>query len=223
MNRKALLLSFVAFYTFLFLPFLPLWAEEIQLPSNADRTAPVVQHEPPGQSAPSAKDLVIQATITDNVAVKEAFLFYRPLGNTEYFSINMNPVGNNLYAATIPKEDVQEPGIEYYIQAADPSGNTVLRGFSFSPLMITVAPVLPAPKGGNEPAAVAPAPSSQEPLALKTEAPATSPWYKKWWVWAIAAGVVVIAAAAGGGGGGGGGGGSPGPSTGSATVSGPIP
>ena len=58
-----------------------------------------------------------------------------------------------------------------------------------------------------------------EEFALKTESPASRPWYKKWWVWTIAGAVVtgVVIAVAGAGDDGGG------PRTGSASVTEPLP
>jgi hypothetical protein len=88
--------------------------------------------------------------------------------------------------------------------------------------MVTVAPVLPSQEEASEAVAVA---SPKERLTMTSDA-TPKPWYKKWWVWAIAGGVIV-AAAAGGGGGGGGGDTTPttagGPTTGSASISGPLP
>jgi hypothetical protein len=171
---------------------------------------------------------VIEATVTDNIEVKEVTLYYRVMGNNEYFSIHMAPLMGDTYSATIPSADVLEPGLEYYIQASDKTGNIVLRGFSFSPLSVSVAPVLlpidrPAEKFkemDEETPSVEVKPV-KKPL-LKTEATPPKAWYQNWVVWAVAGGVVVVAAAAGGGGGGGdtGGGES---NTGSISVSGPLP
>jgi hypothetical protein len=198
-------------------------AQELGLSPDADRTAPTIQHDPPGQSFHAGKDLIIQATITDNAAVKEATLFYRPEGNTEYLRVNMNPIGNNIYTAAIPQKDVVEPGIEYYIQSSDKACNIAMRGFAFSPLVIAVAPVLP-PSGGEkkEPVVAIPPSTPADELGLKTEEPATPAWYKKWWVWTIVGAVVIVGAVAAGGGGGGGGGGGE-TSTSSVTISGPTP
>jgi len=198
MDRKATILSFISFYTFLFLPLTPLFAQEGTVPPDSDITAPLIQHERLIQSVRSGEPLIIQATITDDVAVKEAFLFFRFIGTREYFSMNMDSSENNVYSATIPDQYVQEPGLEYYIQASDKAGNTgVFRGFPFSPLTVKVVSV-------SRPAKA---------------------WYQKWWVWTIVGGMVVAAAAAAAGGGGGGGGGGDGgePSTGTAVISEPIP
>ena len=212
MKNQAKLLIVIALYSFVFTPLTSVWAQ-VTLPEGDDITAPLVRHDPPEQAASAGQPLEILAVITDETGVKEVNLFYRAQGNVEYFGVNMALQGDDIYQAVIPQDDVVEPGLEYYIQAADKAGNVVLRGFSFEPLIITVTPFIPE----LEDEMIAKAPKD-EPL-FKTEFSGEKPWYKKWWVWTIAGGVVIVAAAAGGGGGGGGGS----PTTGSATISGPIP
>jgi hypothetical protein len=195
MIKKAMILSFVSFYAFIFLPLVPLWAQEGEIHPDSDLTEPLIKHEGPFQPVRSGEPLVIQATITDNVAVKEASLYFRFKGTREYFSVSMDHVGSNVYSAMISEQYVQEPGVEYYIEASDKAGNTAaFRGFSFSPLTIQVVPVTMHAKA----------------------------WYKKWWVWTIVGGVVAVAAGAVAAGGGGGGGSSK-PATGTAVISEPIP
>ena len=230
MNKKAFILLVLSFYVFLLLPLYPALAQELQLPSDSDRLPPVIQHQPSDQAAATGKPMIIKATITDNVSIKEAALYYRPMGNVEYFNLTMKKEENNVYSATIPADDVIEPGIEYYIQASDKAGNMVLRGFSFSPLTVMVEPVLPITEPEKEAPLVKPrrekeeiiveTPPAEKPV-YKTEA-GEKAWYKKWWVWAIVGGgAVAVVAASGGGGGGDSGGG--GPATGSVTISAPVP
>ncbi|MDC4206294.1 MAG: hypothetical protein MPW13_18295 [Candidatus Manganitrophus sp.] len=115
--------------------------------ADTDLTAPVIQHDPPTHEFRSGESANIQATITDNTELKEVTLFYRTMGKEEYSSINMERLQPGTYAVSIPKDDIAEPGVEYYIQAADQAGNISLRGFSFSPLTLVVAPALPEKKG----------------------------------------------------------------------------
>ena len=228
MSKKALVLSIIAIYTFIIIPVAPaVWAQDLKLPPDSDRTPPVIQHQPQDRSAPSGNPLLIEATVTDNAAVSEVTLYYRVMGNVEYFNFSMKQTKGDLYSATIPAEDVIEPGMEYYIQAADKAGNVVLRGFSFSPLVVTVAPVLfpvqPVEKKEEKvkEAPVVEVPPAERPL-LKTEEKPKGWAEKNWWILAILGGVVVAAAAGGGGGGGGGNGGGA-PTTGSVSISGPLP
>ena len=226
MNKKAFVLSLTAIYTFIVIPLAPVWAQELNLPPDSDRIPPVIQHQPQSQSVPTGTPLVIEASVTDNAAISEVTLYYRVMGNMEYFSARMNQATGDVYSAAIPVEDVMEPGVEYYIQASDKAGNVALRGFSFSPLVISVAPVLmpiqPVEKKEEKvkEAPVVEVPPAEKPV-LKTAEQEKSWAAKNWWVFAILGGVVVAAAAAGGGGGGGGGGGAP--TTGSLSISGPLP
>jgi hypothetical protein len=194
-TKKATILLLVSLYTFLFYPIPVIQAQEKTTRVNPDRTAPVIQHAVPTQPIPAGRPLIIEATITDEGGIQGAVLFYRFIGTREYFITEMIPSNNDVYSVTILKQYVQEPGIEYYIQASDKAGNTkVLQGMMSSPLKIKV-------EGQFSPA---------------------KPWYKKWWVWTIASAVVIGAVAASAGGGGGGGGSSGGPS-GTAVIDQPIP
>ena len=208
LKKKSVLILVVAVYTFLFLPLAQLGAQTTQTPLEDDLISPLIQHDSSTQSVPVGEALQLQATITDNGAVKEVVLFYRKMGATEYSKTNMNRTGSDVYSATIPKEVVMEPGLEYYIQASDSAGNIVMRGIAFSPLVVTVATILP------------PAPVATNGLSSTTK-PASSPhWYKKWWVWAIV-GVVLVGAVAGGSGGGESQ--TPAGPSGTAVIKGPIP
>lgn len=194
-NKRAVILSFVASYTFLLLPLTPLLAQEPEMFSNSDLTGPLIRQRTNIRSVPSGRRLTVEATITDNVAVKGASLFYRFMGTREYFSRSMDSVGNHLYSVTIPGQYVQEPGLEYYIEASDEAGNTtVFRGFEFSPLAIVVV----------------------------SESSSGKAWYRRWWVWTIVGGIILsaatVAATAGGGDKA-----APPPPTGTAAIDAPIP
>ena len=60
--------------------------------------------------------IMILAKITDDNAVKNAYLFYRKSGTKEYLKIQMEQKGDN-HIVEIPAEDVTTAGIEYYIFA----------------------------------------------------------------------------------------------------------
>jgi len=163
-------------------------AQDLQLDTGADHIAPQIQHQPPARAVPGRQPLTLDAIVTDNVGVDKVTLYFRPVGATDYRELDMVRTTGDRFAGVIDAREVVDPGIEYYIQAADGAGNTALRGFSFSPLMVAVGKAAPAPD-----------------LAEAGEgAEGVRPWYKKPVVWAIVGGVVIAAAAAGGGGGGGG-------------------
>jgi hypothetical protein len=214
------LMLLIALYTFLFLPMIPIFAFEM----SPDQSSPVIQYDPPAKALPVGKALKIEATIHDEANIKDVTVFYRKSGESNYKEIRMEPKGNDLYSATIPEEAVKEPGLEYYIQASDETGNIVMRGLAFSPLTIIVKQEIIAPVP-SKPLVLTPSP--EERMTMKMEAPSLEeekPWYKKWWIWTIAGAVVIGAAAAGGHGGGGGGGGCcPPPPSGSAHITMPTP
>ncbi len=162
-----------------------------------DVVAPKVVHEPhKGELTKSAEGQLFSAKVSDNVEVESVSLFYRTVGAKSYKTVSMHRAedGEN-YTVRLAPAVIHPPGIEYYIQAKDRAGNASLRGFSFSPLTVTiVAPVVSIP---SESPVLSTSSQQQDPQQDKKSSS------KKWW-W-IAGGVlaaVLVAAAAGGGGGG---------------------
>ena len=112
-------------------------AKTLSLP-GIDVTAPTITHEPVTGGQPRGAPVVISATVVDDVAVKEVVLFYRPKGESQYRRLIMKPAGgSSLYMATVPGSATIVSNLEYYIKAEDSSGNALLRGGSFSPLVIS--------------------------------------------------------------------------------------
>lgn len=201
-------IRFVLVYLVSFsLVFTPIaYTAELALPSG-DLVAPVIKHEPikgeisPGQIVP------VSAVVTDNVGVNEVILFYRESNNGEFRRMRMKrDLDSDTYTA---KLSVASSNLEYYIQAADLAGNTLLFGHSFSPLMITVVPGAGPGEGRKAVAAAASVEEGEKSGVNK-------------WIW-VGLGVVAVGALAGGGGGGGGGSGTTPDAEGSLTISGPLP
>lgn len=196
-----LLLVSAAFYGFLLHPFLLLAQEAPEI----DLVAPKILHARPFGLFRGGEEIEIVATVTDpESGVDDVRLFFRSKGERNYRTLEMVPDVNDRYRATIPGEAAQDPGIEYYLEAADRAGNRVqtLRPPDLSPAFVAID-----------------SPSMWERFQGDDR-----PWYKKPWVWTVAGAVVLGAAASmGGGGGGGGGGGAGGPTTGTITVDGPVP
>lgn len=189
-------LSFLLSAVLVLQPFAVLAADQLALPSG-DLTAPEVVHEVPKVPLVPGADNKITVKVTDNVGVKQVLLFYRTIGATEYSRVQMQKADVDNYIVTLTAGIVAAPGLEYYIQAEDLAGNTLLHGYSFSPL---IAKVLAT---GETTAASA---TDDRNIATAVSASAASsgagePFWKNKWVW-IGLGVVVAAAAAGGGGGG---------------------
>ena len=53
-------------------------------------------------------------------------LYYRVRGKIEYKEVDLTPKQNDFYFFEIPREEVAEPGIEYYLTVTVPSGDEVL-------------------------------------------------------------------------------------------------
>ena len=163
-------------------------AGQLSLPSG-DLIAPEISQEKYIDTVKTGADHQITVTVTDNVGVKQVTLYYRNIGTEEYKRKSMdNIVNTDDYHATLKSDQIKAPGVEYYIQAMDNAGNTLLHGYSFSPLSVKTTNGDAATVASGDTAAI---------LASEEESSNT-------WLW-IGLGVLAVglAAAAGGGGGGG--------------------
>lgn len=159
--------------------------EQLSLPKE-DLTAPEILHVPISEPLQPGDSHTFSATVTDNVKVKSVDMFYRVSGESEYKRLKMRKTGDTSdeYTITLDSDILAEPGIEYYIQAVDVSGNSLLHGYSFSPLKVAI---------GAQPVNT----TDAEVVSAKPEESS----YK--WLW-ITLGVLAVGAIASGGGGGGG-------------------
>ncbi len=82
-----------------------------------DTEAPVITHTPV-TSADENQAVTITATITDNVGVASATLYYKKSTDASYTSATMTASGNS-YSAAIPAAVVTQAGVDYYIKATD--------------------------------------------------------------------------------------------------------
>lgn len=104
-----------------------------------DTMAPDIYHNPVF-NAFTGSNLIISATITDNVAVTQAKLYYRVKGTDEWKSVVMTHQ-NDKYSAMIASQYVTTEGLEYYIEATD--GNEVTRkGSAEDPFEIAIQEAL---------------------------------------------------------------------------------
>jgi len=190
-------------------------AAQLALPSG-DLIAPSIDHTPIEKDIYAGQQIDIKAIVTDNVGVKDVILFYRDANTVEFKRLKMNrDLDSFIYTAQLTAAN--SPGLEYYIQATDQGGNTVLFGYSFSPLTIAVTPAamdsVAATDNIDTHAAVAAA-------TVEVDGENKKSGISKW-VW-IGLGVVAAGAALSGGGGGSDSTGPP-AATGSLTISGPTP
>jgi len=108
--------------------------------STIDLEPPVIAHDPISGPLKANQTLDIKVRITDDHGVFSATLFYRTVGAKEFRSLAMrlSENDNSVYEVEIPAADISPPKLEYYIQATDVSGNTVLRGGRLFPLSAAV-------------------------------------------------------------------------------------
>lgn len=219
MKNSALILVIAAFYSLLCLPITPLLA---QTAKRAEHQPPVIQHSPEKKPVPLEDTLIIQAEVNKHEDLKEVTLFFRTTGEQGYSSMKMEWVGEENYIAIIPRRFIRRPGIEYYIQASDHSGLTATQGKPNAPFMID----LNANTIEKRDPATAALQFEKKSFRFSTQATAEDPaenrkkpWYRTWWVWTIAMGVAAGVAAAMLGGSDD----TKEPTSGTATVSGPVP
>ena len=100
-----------------------------------DTMAPNIYHTPV-YTAKTGSNLVITATVTDNLAVSSVKLLYRISGENTWHTAMMNGL-NSKFTAIIPAMYVTTAGLEYYIEATD-GVSTTARGSKENPYRITV-------------------------------------------------------------------------------------
>jgi len=184
-------------------------AEGLALPAS-DLIAPEIDSPPITDKITPGERVTIHATVTDNVGVKNVTIFYRDMGENNFKREEMRQEpGTDDYSATLP--EIIAPGIEYYIQATDQAGNTLLHGHTFAPLTLN-AEGPPGAVAHEEQSTMHPTP--QEAAATESEKGISK------WVW-IGLGVLAVGAIAASSGGSDGG--TTTPTTGSITISAPPP
>lgn len=101
---------------------------------SMDTMAPNIYHTPV-RTAYTNSNLVIGATITDNLQVKEATLYYRIKDGT-WKSAKMTN-NNSRYSAIVDASDITTAGLEYYIEAFDGVSYTY-KGSESNPYSVVV-------------------------------------------------------------------------------------
>ncbi len=176
-------------YALAFTPLLN--AGQLSLPSG-DLVAPEIIQPKYIDSVAKGDNHSISVVVTDNTGVKQVVLYYRVIGTSNYQRKLMRKVKNtDNYQVTLRAKKITPPGIEYYVQAMDHAGNTILHGYSFSPLSVKTTSATAVVVENNPKTS-----SSEDDDSIFTNK----------WFW-IGIGVLVAGAAASGGGGSGGGGG----------------
>ena len=113
---------------------------------SKDTMAPDLYHSPVYNTF-TGTNLVISATVTDNLSVSKASLYFRTVGETQWKTAIMNKL-NDKYSAIIPADQITTAGLEYYIEATD-GINVTRKGSAEDPYVITVQEAVDASSRGD--------------------------------------------------------------------------
>lgn len=113
---------------------------------SKDTMAPDIYHSPV-YNAFTGANLVITATVTDNLSISYAQVHYRTVGTEDWKVAVMNNL-NDKFSAIIPAQYVTLDGIEYYIEAYDGVSYTN-KGSADEPFVITVQEAVDASSLGD--------------------------------------------------------------------------
>lgn len=121
-----------------------------------DTILPVITHTPLTSALPGLS-VSLSASITDNVGVSSAMLYYRNIGTTVYTSVSMTRTTGNNYSTTLSGSLITSPGFEYYISATDGINTTSAGRAEYpyqvivvdKPVITTISPVQGPASGGT--------------------------------------------------------------------------
>lgn len=108
--------------------------DETTLP---DFESPIIEHIE-REGGPLGSLEVFGATVVDNDEIESVTLYYRFSGENEFAQLPMREIAtSSFFSVSVPTSNVPSgtDSIEYYLQAEDSSGNLVLKGFAFQPLV----------------------------------------------------------------------------------------
>ena len=113
---------------------------------SKDTMAPNIYHSPVTEAF-TGSNLVLSATITDNLNIAYANLYYRIVGTDTWSIIRMNKL-NDKFSAIIPASYITVAGVEYYIEAFDGVSYTY-KASAEAPYTIAVQEALDADSLGD--------------------------------------------------------------------------
>lgn len=111
-----------------------------------DTMAPNIYHSPIHQAF-TGNNLIISATVTDNVGISAATLYYRITG-TDTWKFKKMTNNNDKYSAVISAEDITVAGLEYYLEATDGITSTY-KGSAEEPYSVIVQTAVAASEKGD--------------------------------------------------------------------------
>ncbi len=113
---------------------------------SMDTMAPNIYHSPV-YSGYLGSNLIVGATVTDNLGLQEVKLYYRAVGSSEWRSVTMS-VLNNRYTGLIAADFLSADGIEYYIRAYD-GINYTYKGSADMPFIVAIQAAVDASSLGD--------------------------------------------------------------------------
>jgi hypothetical protein len=102
---------------------------------SMDTMAPNIYHSPV-YTANTGANLIVSATVTDNLHIVYAKVYYRAAGSESFATAMMNNL-NDKFSAIIPADVLSKDGMEYYIEAFDGVSYTY-KGSAESPYTVLV-------------------------------------------------------------------------------------
>ncbi len=102
---------------------------------SMDTMAPDIYHTPV-RTAYTGSNLLISATVTDNLGIDTVIVHYRTVGSNEWHDVEMS-VLNSRYTGLIPADHIDIAGLEYYIEARD-GRNSTFKGSADEPYTVIV-------------------------------------------------------------------------------------
>jgi hypothetical protein len=113
---------------------------------SMDTMAPGIYHSPV-RTAYTGSNLIVNATVIDNLMINKVRLYYRTVGTSEWRSVEMTAL-NDRYSAVISHEVLSTDGLEYYISAYD-GINYTYSGTELDPYTVTVQLAIDASEKGD--------------------------------------------------------------------------
>ncbi len=86
-----------------------------------DDTPPVIVHVPHGDAGVNAA-ITITVQVTDDTAVEDVTLHYKPVGASSFVEVRMDRASGDTYVATIPAQ-TNAGTVYYFVNATDGAGN----------------------------------------------------------------------------------------------------
>ena len=102
---------------------------------SMDTMAPDIYHTPV-RTGYTGSNLLISATVTDNLGINKVILHYRTVGETEWRSTEMT-AHNSRYTGLVLADYLSTEGLEYYIEARD-GNNSTFKGTADAPYAVII-------------------------------------------------------------------------------------